>query len=242
MKKTLYFKNDKRIFRKIFRCLGLIIFISGFFFLIYIVYPLISWQLYFEPIFSSNKLQLPIPKSTLLTPDVIKSLYSNAVDSVNVDYANAQNWFPHYKSKLKYDNQNVTTYNISIPKLNIKYANVSTIDTDLSKHLVHYPGTAFPPDNGNVVIFGHSTLPNLFNPSDYKTIFAKIHNLVNGDKIIITINAQEFTYKIFSINITTPDDTTVFTQEIDNSYLTLITCTPPGTTWKRLIVKARKET
>jgi len=30
----------------------------------------------------------------------------------------------------------------------------------------------------------------------------------------------------------------VKTVSFDNSYITLVTCTPPGTTWKRLVIRA----
>ncbi len=98
-----------------------------------------------------------------------------------------------------------------------------------------------PPDKGTAVIFGHSTLPQLFNPTDYKTIFANAHTLKVGDEITIDANNVQYTYKITSVTITTPDDTSVLAQEYDDSHLVIITCTPPGTIWKRLIVKARLE-
>ena len=48
-------------------------------------------------------------------------------------------------------------------------------------------------------------------------------------------------YKIFNIRIVEQTDTYIFEQNYDNSYLTLVTCTPPGTIWKRLIIKAKLE-
>jgi sortase A len=179
---------------------------------------------------------------TVLSAGNIQTLLSSAVDSLNIDYTNARNWFPQYRPALGTSIPPViTTFNISIPKLGVKYANVSTIDTDLSHHLVLYPGTVIPPNKGNAVIFGHSTIPSWFNPSDYKTIFATVHTLKVGDQIYTTVNAKEYLYTIVSITITTPDDTTMFAQDSDGSYLTLITCTPPGTTWRRLIIKAKFE-
>ena len=118
---------------------------------------------------------------------------------------------------------------------------MSTRDNNLAIHLVNYQNTAIPPDNGNAVIFGHSTLPQLFNPNDYKTIFATAYQLRLGDEIYATVNGASFKYRVFNISVVEPTDTSIFEQNYDNSYLTLVTCTPPGTTWKRLIIKAKLE-
>jgi sortase A len=238
----VYKKRSAYQFKKIIRYTGLASSIIGILSLIYISIPLISWKIYFEPVFASNSIQAPIPKTAVLSAVNIQTLLSQAVNSINTDYSDARNWFPQFQSLQKQAiRPAITTYNISIPKLNIKYANVTTTDTDLSSHLVHYPGTPLPPQQGNGVIFGHSTIPSWFNPTDYKTIFATVHTLIIGDKIIATVDTKEYIYSIMSIIITNPDDSSVFAQDTDGSYLTLITCTPPGTTWKRLIIKAKLE-
>jgi sortase A len=237
----LYKKRDPFLIRTIIRYAGLTISITGLLCLLYILYPFISWKFYFEPVFASNDLETPIPKTAVLSKSNMHSLFSSAVDSLSIDYSDAMNWFPHFKPafELKNDPAVITTFNISIPKLRINYANVSTIDTDLSKHLILYPGTSIPPETGNSVIFGHSTIPTWFNPHDYKTIFGTVHTLKTGDQIVATVNTKEYVYIVESIRVTTPEDMSIFTQDNNGSYLTLLTCTPPGTTWKRLLVKAK---
>ena len=91
------------------------------------------------------------------------------------------------------------------------------------------------------MIFGHSTLPQLFNAKDYKTIFANAYKLKNGDIIYATVKGVKYSYKIFKTIVVDPSDTSALEQDYDNSYLTLVTCTPPGTTWKRLVIKSRLE-
>lgn len=91
------------------------------------------------------------------------------------------------------------------------------------------------------MIFGHSTLPQLFDPTNYKAIFATLHTLKAGDTFEVTVDDTSYSYKIFSISITTPDDMNIFSQSYDNSYITLVTCTPPGTIWKRLVIRASLE-
>lgn len=238
-----YYKKEKRRdVKKLFRILSLIVSFFGFLGVIYIFFPLISWQVYFAPAKTSPVIASPIPKSTIVSPLTIQSFVSAAKSSISrTDYKNAQNWFPNYNPLHNQKEPNVTQYFLSVPKLQIENATVSTVDYDLEKHLVNYGGTAIPPHNGNAVIFGHSTLPYLFNPKDYKTIFATLYKLGVNDEIIITSENIIYKYKIFNISVVDPDNTSVFSQSLDDSYITLITCTPPGTTWKRLVIKARLE-
>lgn len=238
MSRYIYKKENKRQMRLIIRFIGLSISLFGLSILVYFSLPILSWKLFFEPAFASSDLTSPIPKATIVTPKSLGDYISAAARSVTVDYTNASNWFPHYTPSTS-ATPNITSYAISIPKINIHNAYVSTVDTDLGKHLVHYTGTAIPPERGNAVIFGHSTLPSLFNPRDYKTIFANAHLLKVNDTIEVALNNKTYTYKIFSITIVEPEDMSVLTQEYDDSYLTIFTCTPPGTIWKRLVVKSR---
>ncbi len=239
MSNQIYKKRDAAKTIRVIRYFGLGLFICGILMLSYFAFPLISWQLYFAPAFASSDVQSPIPKTAVLNSSMIKSLIASAVSNSHVDYNNAQNWFPSYAPSQDTTRPVVTMYNISIPKIHVQYANVSTINTDLSHHLVHYPGTAVPPEKGTGVIFGHSTLPSLFDAHNYKTILAYAHTLSVNDKIIVNADGKEYTYAIVSIRITSPDDISIFSQDYDDSYISIVTCTPPGTTWKRLIIKAR---
>jgi sortase A len=109
------------------------------------------------------------------------------------------------------------------------------------KHLVQFNSDTLPGKDGNSVIFGHSTLPQLYDPKNYKTIFANAYKLEVGDQIITEVNGIKNNYKIVSITVVEPTDTSPLAQNFTDSFLTIITCTPPGTIWKRLIIRARIE-
>lgn len=237
--KTYYYQKQSRLTARLLtRITGIILSLAGLAIVGYIFTPLIIWQVTLAPAFAQEQVEIPIPQKTLVTPMTIKTLVASGLNSLSgVDYNNAQNWFPSYH--FQSSDQRDTSYFLSIPKLAITNAFVSTIDMNLANHLVGLSSTALPPEKGNAVIFGHSTLPQLFNPSDYKTIFANAYKLESGDIIQTVVNNVTYTYKIFSITVVDPDDTSVLSQQYDDSYLTLITCTPPGTIWKRLIIKAR---
>lgn len=237
---TVIKKKDSTRKRRIIRLIGLCMSIFGFVILIYLSYPLLAWKIFDEPVFATQAVTAPIPQTTVLNRDTIRTLLTATANTlIGVDYTDVNNWYPSYRQSAP--PPKVSMYFMSIPAIKVQNAIVSTMDTSLKDHLVHYQGTAIPPDKGTAVVFGHSTLPQLFDPTNYKTIFAYAHTLKVGDKILVTVNNVMYTYKIVSVRVTDPEDTSILAQEYDDSYLVLITCTPPGTIWKRLVVKSRLE-
>jgi len=231
MGKYYYKKSGKNKLKKYLRLISILLFVIGTSILSYFLFPLISWQIYFQPAFTSQNITSSIPYASIV------DLAKNSIDTT--DYTRAENWFPNFNPSS--NNLDPISYAISIPKINLEEAEVSASDTDLTKHLVNYQGTSIPGKNGNAVIFGHSTLPQLFNAKDYKTIFANAYKLKNGDTIFATVKGVKYSYKIFKIIIVDPSDTSALVQDYNNSHLTLVTCTPPGTIWKRLVIKSRLE-
>lgn len=242
MKARVYTKGKNRNIRRIIRFFGLGVSVTSFIIGLYIFFPLLSWELYLKPVFASQSFASPIPKTTVITKQYIQSLLQATQNPFNNgDFSNVQNWFPSASYKGAQVTGQTSSYSISIPKLTIKNAYVSTLDTNVDMHLVHFPGTAFPPNKGTAAVFGHSTLPQLFDPTNYKTIFAKAHTLAVNDTLEVAVNNSVYTYRIINISVVDAEDTSYLTQEYDSSYLTIITCTPPGTVWKRLIIKSKLE-
>lgn len=226
----LYTKHKQKNIRQLVRFCGLGLAVVGFIFALYIFAPLLSWHIYLRPAFASSNFASPIPQTTILTGETLSSLLENTFRGAN--------WLPPVYEDAQV-NSTITLYKLSIPKLNLIDAEVSTIDTDLTKHLVQFPGTSLPPQKGNAVIFGHSTLPHLYDPENYKTIFARIHDMTVGDKLVVTVNNTVYTYRVTSIAIFDANETSYMAQDYEGSYLTIVTCTPPGTTWKRLVIRTK---
>ncbi len=204
----------------------------GVLILVYFFFPLISFNVFFG---SGEDIKAPIPKYSMVGGSGIGSLIAQGISKLTLDYNDARNWYPKVHATKT---GSVPFYSLSIPRLKINDAQVSTVDYDLTKHLIQYFGTSIPGENGTAVIFGHSTLPQWFDPKNYKAIFATLHTIKKGDEIVTRVNNITYTYKVFAISITTPEDTNIFSQSYDHSYITIVTCTPPGTVWKRLIVRA----
>lgn len=154
-----------------------------------------------------------------------------------VDYTNANVWYPIRPQKKIVTP--VNSYRLSIPKLHISFAPVIIAGDDLNKGLIHYGGTSLPGQYGNTVIFGHSTLPQFFNQTNYMSIFSTLPTLSPGDKIIVEYDGIQYTYMVYDMVVLEATDLSTLEQHYDDSYLTLVTCVPPGTYWKRLNVKAK---
>lgn len=155
-----------------------------------------------------------------------------------IDTTNAKTWFPK-ANFVKTPNAKIVNYTISIPRFKIFNANVEIGSEDLKKSLIHYPQSALPGELGNPVIFGHSTLPIFFNPKNYETIFSTLPEIQKGDEIIARVDGIEYTYKVYDLFTVNPNEIYVLEQKYDKYDMSLITCVPPGTKWKRLVVKAK---
>lgn len=148
------------------------------------------------------------------------------------------NWFPgsHQENERA---AAITSYTLAIPKLRIQSAEVFIGGQDLSKHLIHYGGTATPGLPGSGVVFGHSVLPQFFNPENYMTIFSTLHTLDLGDVIVVNYDGIQYQYQVIDMFEVQPNEISVLDQDYQDKYLLLITCTPPGTYLRRLVVKSR---
>ncbi len=206
--------------------------------LFWALWPILSFTAISDEIFS--KTIAPIGEA-VSTTRVNKSLSPVAVaaDSglTSVDFTNANAWYPSVPQKRVVTP--VNSYTLSIPKLKIKDALVRIGADDLSESLIHYGGTGLPGEFGIAVVFGHSTLPQFFSPTNYKSIFSLLPTLEKGDRVFVTYDGVEYVYEIFEMVVVEPTDVSILEQRFDDSYLTLVTCVPPGTYWKRLNVKAR---
>jgi LPXTG-site transpeptidase (sortase) family protein len=113
------------------------------------------------------------------------------------------------------------------------------IQASLQDGVVHYPGTAKPGQAGNFFLTGHSSyFP--WAPGAYKSIFARLHQLDVGDEYWVFYGGDKHRYVIQEKKEVKPSDVTVLDQPLSKRVSTLMTCTPVGTTLRRLIIKAQE--
>ncbi|PIZ72935.1 hypothetical protein COY06_06040 [Candidatus Peregrinibacteria bacterium CG_4_10_14_0_2_um_filter_41_8] len=136
-------------------------------------------------------------------------------------------------------NKNVPIVNV--PEDNLVKKNWAALENDLQTALrngvVHYPGTPWPGQSGNVVVTGHSSYYP-WDPGRFKDVFAVLHNVKIGDEIIVFHNQQKYRYQVTESSVVLPQQVQVLADTGDNR-ITLLTCTPIGTNLKRLIVTAK---
>ncbi len=142
-----------------------------------------------------------------------------------------------------------------IPKLNLRAPIVSPptdaliredwkqLETDIQESLedgvVHYPGTAEPGQAGNFFLTGHSSyFP--WAEGDYKSVFARLGELDVGDEFWIYHGGDKYRYIIDTKKEIIPNNVEVLDQPVGRRMATLMTCTPVGTTLRRLIITAQE--
>jgi LPXTG-site transpeptidase (sortase) family protein len=135
---------------------------------------------------------------------------------------------------------------LSIPKLKLQVPLIwskdpSDFEADLTRGVIHYPGTALPGENGIIYVSGHSS-DYIWKRDPMHDVFAKLNYLAPGDDIFIDVYGKDgkvynYRYQVSDTHTYKPDDQAQF---IDNSgsKLNLSTCWPIGTLRDRLVVSA----
>jgi sortase A len=158
--------------------------------------------------------------------------------STDPDFTSPQSWFEIPSATRMAVNSKVAYYTISIDRVGLKDATVEINGEDLKKNAIQYPGTANPGNLGNTVIFGHSTLPQLYKAQDPISIFNPVVKTRVGDEIVINYDGVTYRYIVRETQIVKPSQVEVLAQTQDTYELTLITCTPLGTYLNRFVARA----
>jgi len=227
-KNTKVIPTKRKYFALGFLAIGIITFWSA-------IFPIIKFQLFYSTKF--NPIISPLSNK-------FYNQGGQVLGEVTSDYTQLSNWFISDNTNQKTpsllaQNDSSNNYLLSIPKLNIRDAVVTIGSMDLKKSLIQYPQTALPGQLGNAVVFGHSVLPQFFNPKAYMTIFSTLFKLKPNDEIELNFDNIDYKYIVEDIYEVQATDFSVLEQRFDGRYLTLITCSPPGTYLRRLVIKAK---
>jgi len=211
--------------------------ISGIIILIGVIYPIVSYNTTYGKNFS--ELVSPLNENPVAQTKVAGA--TSADNTTANDFTRASNWFVGGAKSTDFNASKIQHFTISIPALKIDNATVTIGGEDLNESLIQYPGTALPGRPGNTAIFGHSILPIFYNPKNYISIFSLLPSLKKGDEINIEYDGISYVYKVETMFEVMPTDIQVLDQDYSDSFVTLVTCVPPGhpNDPKRLIVRAR---
>ncbi len=137
-------------------------------------------------------------------------------------------------------------FGIVIPKIganskvveNVSAYNEQEYQTALTKGVAHARDTAKPGEYGNTFIFAHSA-SNWYEANRYNAIFYLLTKLEKKDKIYLFYKGQKYVYAVSEKKQVDSDALEYLKQDNSKKTVTLMTCWPPGTTLKRLIVTAK---
>lgn len=132
---------------------------------------------------------------------------------------------------------------VIIPKLNVNAPIVFDVDPNdtmsaMDNGVAHFrvPGaSAFPGEIGNFVISGHSS-GDIYETNPYRFIFSGLERLTDGDLIYINYEGTRYTYSVIKRQVVAPSNVAALDMQTDKPLITLITCTPLGTSKNRLLV------
>jgi len=136
-----------------------------------------------------------------------------------------------------------------IPKINVDVPVVWNTKPDYDSQMKAMQGgvawfgipgaNSHPGQVGNTVLSGHSS-NDVIDKGDYKFIFARLDHLVKGDSVFINYQSKRYAYTVTKTEVVTPKQVSKLVYATDKPMLTLITCTPLGTSLNRLLVTAEQ--
>ena len=140
-----------------------------------------------------------------------------------------------------------TEFSVVIPKIganenitaNVDPSNPDEYLTALEHSVAHAKGSAFPGMDGNVYLFAHSA-DSFWNVGRYNAVFYLLTEVTPGDDIVIFFQNKRYDYIVYDKQIVEATDVSHIGANLgQGEMITLQTCWPPGTSWKRLLVFAK---
>lgn len=140
-----------------------------------------------------------------------------------------------------------TQFGLVIPKINANASIIKDVDPNnqkeyqiaLSKGIAHALGSSYPNQSGNMFLFSHSA-GNFWEANRFNGIFYLLNKLEADDKIYVYYKDKKYEYMVTKKKVVDPGQVEFTSKSYNTNSLVLMTCWPPGTTLKRVIVEADK--
>jgi sortase A len=139
-------------------------------------------------------------------------------------------------------------FGIVIPKLganakvipNIDPYNSRVYQVALTQGVAHAKGTSVPGGGGNIFLFSHSSV-NFYEATRYNSVFYLLTKLETDDEVDLYYKSQKYPYTVVAKKTVSANAVEYLKSMPDEQEtVTLMTCWPPGTTYKRLLVIAER--
>ncbi len=115
-------------------------------------------------------------------------------------------------------------------------ADLEVLDTALLSGAVQYPGSPDAGEEGNMLIFGHSSYLPVVKNKAFQA-FNKLGTLKPGEEIVVLSDEYRYRYEVKSVRLSRAEDTVIdFTAR--EPMLTIATCNTFGQKQERWVVTA----
>ena len=166
----------------------------------------------------------------------------------------AATFYPAVKEEVRYrlphSKESLTpidpSFGIVIPKLGANARIVANVDpydsriyqAALAKGVAHARGTVFPGQPGSIFLFSHSSA-DFYRATQFNSVFYLINKLESGDEIDLYYQNEKYAYRVTDKKIVEASAVSYLSGRGNGKTLILMTCWPPGTSLKRLLVFAQ---
>lgn len=138
-------------------------------------------------------------------------------------------------------------FGIVIPKIganasivpDVNWRDSAVYQRALTRGVAQAEGTSRPGIPGNMFLFAHSGI-DFYEAARYNAVFYLINKLEPGDLIDILYREKRYVYAVTGKEFVGEEAVEYLQGKGSGETLTLMTCWPPGTTLKRLIVRAKR--
>lgn len=220
------------------KILKIILFVTFFIGIIILLYPFVSQY------YNSKVLSKVVEDYKDNLDDIKKEDYTHIfeeAENYNDELLELDYPFIEYKKLSNYNNiininNNGMIGYIKIDKLKLELPIYhGTSSSVLNVAVGHLEGSSLPIGGPNThsVLAAHRGLPSA-------ELFTNITKLELGDTFAITLLDRTLTYQVDNIIVVHPTDTTHLQIEENKDYVTLLTCTPYGLNFHRLLVRGTR--
>ena len=175
--------------------------------------------------------------------------YNQDICDNGIDWVLTDEDKERYENELNFASGGNMGY-IQIDKIGVKLAMYhGTSESVLQTSIGHLEGTSLPvgtksfdpkegivtdPNEGvHIALSGHRGLPSA-------KLFTDLDKLTEGDRFVLVVLNETYTYEVDQIRIVEPSDLSDLTIEPGKDYCTLVTCTPYGINTHRMLVRGHR--
>lgn len=140
-----------------------------------------------------------------------------------------------YNSVLNINGEGMMCY-MEIPSLGVSLPVYHTTgEIVLQRYIGHVEGSSLPVGGlgTHAVLSGHRGLPSA-------ELFTNLDRMEEGDLFQIHVLGEVLTYQVDDISVVLPEEVTQLTIDLEQDWVTLVTCTPYGVNTHRLLVRGTR--